>query len=177
MLSGECLFKIIHNQAHYSEVIENLASAKKYIWIGTSDIKDLHMKAGKGRAISLLAVFNRLLEKKIALRLLHAKKPGEAFMSSLQKYPFLMKNMEQQICPRVHFKIIIVDGKWAYSGSANLTGAGLGIKNDYRRNFETGFITDEKAILEDLMNQFDTVWMGIHCAKCQRKAFCPEPIA
>ena len=36
--------------------------------------------------------------------------------------------MERALCPRVHFKIIVFDFKTAYVGSANLTGAGLGMK-------------------------------------------------
>ena len=31
--------------------------------------------------------------------------------------------MERMLCPRVHFKCVIVDGVKAYFGSANLTGA------------------------------------------------------
>ena len=38
--------KYIQDEAHYSEVIEKISSVKKSLWIGTSDIKDLHVKAG-----------------------------------------------------------------------------------------------------------------------------------
>ena len=38
--------KYIQDEAHYSEVIEKVASVKKSLWIGTADIKDLHVKAG-----------------------------------------------------------------------------------------------------------------------------------
>ena len=41
------------------------------------------------------------------------------------RYPKLWTAMERVLCPRVHFKCIIVDGVKAYFGSANLTGAGL----------------------------------------------------
>ena len=33
--------------------------------------------------------------------------------------------MQLKLCPRVHFKAVIVDGAWIYLGSANLTCAGL----------------------------------------------------
>ena len=36
--------------------------------------------------------------------------------------------MELQICPRCHWKMVIVDGRLGYTGSANFTGAGLGAK-------------------------------------------------
>ncbi len=63
-----------------------------------------------------------------------------------------------------------------YIGSANLTGAGIGMKADSTRNFEAGILTDEPEIVEQAMNQFDEVWMGKHCNTCKRKDFCPDPI-
>jgi phosphatidylserine/phosphatidylglycerophosphate/cardiolipin synthase-like enzyme len=77
---------------------------------------------------------------------------------------------------REHFKHIIIDGKFAYSGSANLTGAGLGIKSANTRNFESGFITSDLKIVEAIMTQFDEVWLGKFCKDCKRKNFCQDPI-
>ena len=37
--------KYIQDEAHYSEVIETVALVKKSLWIGTADIKDLHVKS------------------------------------------------------------------------------------------------------------------------------------
>jgi phosphatidylserine/phosphatidylglycerophosphate/cardiolipin synthase-like enzyme len=84
--------------------------------------------------------------------------------------------MERQLCPRVHFKHIIIDGKLAYTGSANLTGAGLGIKSPNTRNFESGIVTTDPEIIDAIMNQFDEVWMGKFCKKCKRRKFCYDPI-
>jgi phosphatidylserine/phosphatidylglycerophosphate/cardiolipin synthase-like enzyme len=84
--------------------------------------------------------------------------------------------MERQLCPRVHFKHIIIDGKFAYSGSANLTGAGLGIKSPNNRNFESGFITTDPKVVQAIMKQFDEVWLGKYCKNCGRKDFCQDPI-
>ena len=61
------------------------------------------------------------------------------------------------------------------SGSANLTGAGIGMKAEGTRNFEAGILTDPE-IVEQAMNQFDEVWMGKHCKTCKRRDFCPDPI-
>jgi len=36
---------------------------------------------------------------------------------------------------------LLLYGKFAYTGSANLTGAGPGIKSANTRNFESGFVT------------------------------------
>ena len=166
----------ITNEELYRQVIEPVSRASSFVWIGTADIKDLHVR-NKGRVQSFLAILDSLLKRKVAIRLLHAKEPGANFRRSFDKYPMLWDGMERQLCPRVHFKHIIIDGKFAYSGSANLTGAGLGIKSPNNRNFESGFITTDPDIVGAIMNQFDEVWLGKYCRDCGRKDFCPDPIS
>jgi len=73
------------------------------------------------------------------------------------------------LCPRVHLKCAVVDSRWAYTGSANLTGAGVGAKSGRRRNFESGIITTDPAIVDRVMEQFDGIWRGSHCKECDRK--------
>jgi phosphatidylserine/phosphatidylglycerophosphate/cardiolipin synthase-like enzyme len=163
------------NEELYRQVIEPVALARSFVWIGTADIKDLHVHH-KGTVQSFLGTLDDLVKKKVAIRLLHAKEPGPNFRKSFDRFPLLWKNMERQLCPRVHFKHIIIDGTFAYSGSANLTGAGLGIKSDNTRNFESGFVTTDPDMVQAIMNQFDEVWMGKFCKNCLRKNFCGDPI-
>lgn len=165
----------IVNDQLYKKVIEPVTKANSFVWIGTADIKDLHVHH-KGTVSSFLSVLDHLVKKKVAIRLLHAKEPGPNFRNSFDKFPLLWKNMERQLCPRVHFKHIIIDGKFAYSGSANLTGAGLGIKSENTRNFEAGFVSTDPMIVKGIMEQFDEVWMGKFCKNCRRKEFCKDQI-
>ena len=72
----------------------------------------------------------------------------------------LYDGMERVLCPRVHFKLIIIDSTIAYVGSANLTGAGMGMKSPKKRNFEAGILTDDPEMLEAAIEQFDNVWIG-----------------
>ncbi len=167
--------QFITNEQLYNQVIEPVAKATSFVWIGTADIKDLHVKH-KSKVLSFLGVLDELARKKVAIRLLHAREPGPNFKRSYDKYPVLWKNMERQLCPRVHFKHIIIDGKLAYAGSANLTGAGLGMKGEHTRNFESGIVTSDPQLVEAIMNQFDEVWMGKYCKTCKRKSFCGDPI-
>jgi len=166
---------IIHNIEHYNKVIERAKVAKNFLWIGTADIKDLHVKHFK-LTVSFLSVLNSIAQKKVSIRILYAKEPGENFKNSLKKYPFLQKNIEMVQCIRVHFKMIIIDSEFAYFGSANFTGAGLGLKSENNRNFETGLITDEKVLINQLMDQYDNVWMGKYCKSCGRKNYCNSPL-
>ncbi len=160
----------------YTEVLlKSLPKARKFLWIGTADIKDLYIDHNN-RMMPFLAVLDKMLQHRIAIRLIHAKEPGKRFRKDFDKYPLLWKNMERICCPRVHFKMIIIDGNWAYIGSANLTGAGMGAKNTDRRNFENGITTDEPKLINPAMNQFDQVWMGAKCKTCQRKNYCIDKI-
>jgi hypothetical protein len=163
----------IQNEQHYSEVLLQTLSVKSTLWIGTADIKDLFVKISD-RPLPFLGLLAKVIEKKVNVRLLHAKEPGPQFRKDFDKYPILAKNLERAICPRVHFKLIIFDLHSVYIGSANLTGAGLGMKSPNRRNFEAGIFTNHPDIVESAINQFDTVWQGSHCKKCDRKEFCGD---
>lgn len=165
----------IANDAHYDQVIERIKDVKKTLWIGTADIKDLYVKDGRGTK-PLLEVLSDLVKKGVAIRLIHAKEPGPAFRQDFDKYPALIEGVERVLCPRVHFKIIIFDLKMAYVGSANLTGAGIGMKGENTRNFEAGILSTNKDFVKNAAEQFDSVWMGSFCKSCKRKEFCSDPI-
>ncbi len=166
----------ISNSDHYSQVVERMQNVKKLLWIGTSDIKDLYVQGEGGGVIPLLGVLSDLVRRGVEVRLIHAKEPGPAFREDFDKYPDLIDGMERVLCPRVHFKIVIFDLNTAYIGSANLTGAGLGMKGENTRNFEAGILTTDPELVEKAIQQFDDVWMGSCCKDCKRKDFCPDPI-
>lgn len=168
-------FIYISNEAHYDQVIERIKTVKKTLWIGTADIKDLYVKDGRGTK-PLLEVLSDLAKRGVEIRLIHAKEPGPAFRQDFDKYPALIEGMERVLCPRVHFKIIVFDLKAAYVGSANLTGAGLGMKGENTRNFEAGILSTNRDFVKNAAEQFDSVWMGAHCKGCKRKEFCGDPI-
>ena len=167
--------EFITDREIYERVILGIIPcASKFLWIATSGLKDLYVVTGKRRARPFLALLSELAGKGVVLRLLHAGEPGPAFRKDFDRYPNLIGGLERVLCPRVHFKAVIVDGRVAYTGSANLTGAGLGAKSDRRRNFESGLLTTDPALLARVMAQFDGVWMGTHCADCGRKAHCAD---
>ena len=168
-------FQYIANEDHYDKVIEKIKDCTKTLWIGTADIKDLYVKDGRGTK-PLLEVLSDLAKRGVEIRLIHAKEPGPAFRQDFDKYPDLIDGMERVLCPRVHFKIIVFDLKTAYVGSANLTGAGLGMKGEKARNFEAGVLSSNKDFVKNAAEQFDSVWMGAHCKGCRRKEFCVDPI-
>lgn len=167
--------KYIQNEEHYSEVLSRITSVRKTLWIGTADIKDVYVKPNSS-AIPLLGQLADLLKCGVGVRLVHAKEPGSNFQEDFDKFPVLITELERVLCPRVHFKMMIFDLETVYIGSANLTGAGIGMKSPNRRNFESGILTNEPKIVEAAIEQFDSLWMGTHCAKCGRKDFCLDRI-
>lgn len=167
--------EFISGSDHYDKVIARVASVKKSFWIGTADIKDLYVKSGK-TIEPFLGVLAKLLKRGVEIRLIHAKEPGPAFREDFDKYPILYTGLERMLCPRVHFKILIFDFETAYIGSANLTGAGIGMKSDTRRNFEAGILTDDVSLVDAAIEEFDSVWRGEYCGRCGRRQYCPDPI-
>jgi len=165
----------VSNSAHYALVLEKARSVKRLLWVGTADIKDLYVKQGHD-VEPFLKVLAELINRGVEVRLIHAKEPGKNFREDFDRYPVLAKGLERVLCPRVHFKLMIFDLESAYIGSANLTGAGMGMKGEHTRNFEAGILTSEPALVENAINQFDEVWMGKFCGKCGRKDFCGDRI-
>ncbi len=166
--------ELILNSEIYDKVTAGvIPKAKKYVWIGTANIKDLYVKKGQ-KMVPFLEILSDLIKNKIEVRLIFAREPGEAFQKDFDKYPTLIKMLEQFHCPRVHFKTVIVDGIYAYTGSANLTGAGMGMKSKDRRNFEAGILTTDKDFVNRLMREFDDIWIGEKCKTCGRKNHCTE---
>jgi len=168
------MLEFITDREIYEKVIcGRIPIAKEFLWLATADLKDLHVDKD-GKMVPFLEVLSDLVRKRVEIRLLHAKEPGQAFRRDFDRYPNLIKGMERILCPRVHFKSVIIDGKLAYTGSANLTGAGMGAKSVSRRNFEAGIITDDREIVGKIMDQFDKIWRGEHCRQCKKKKFCAD---
>ncbi|MHB1001877.1 MAG: phospholipase D-like domain-containing protein [Armatimonadota bacterium] len=166
--------RFITDREIYDQVIlEKIPDARDFLWIATSDMKDLYVDKGK-RMVPFLRTLSDLVDRNVSIRILHAKEPGPAFREDFDKYPNLLEGIERILCPRIHFKAVIVDGKFAYTGSANLTGAGMGAKSETRRNFESGIITTNEKLISSIMDQFDNIWIGQHCVKCSRKKYCAD---
>jgi phosphatidylserine/phosphatidylglycerophosphate/cardiolipin synthase-like enzyme len=169
--------QIIQDKEIHTEVVENgILKARQFVWIATANLKDMHIRQGS-KYISILDRFVSLSSKGVAIRVIHASEPSGPFKESFDKHKELIRgDIEFLLCPRIHFKMVIVDHKIAYTGSANFTGAGMGVKSKNRRNFEIGIVFDEKDRIRQLEKIFDEIWMGEKCPACERRNVCPEPI-
>lgn len=69
------------------------------------------------------------------------------FREDFDRFPILAADFERVCCPRVHFKLMILDMETAYIGSANLTDASMDMKSENRRIFEAGILTNTSIFL------------------------------
>ena len=180
------MIQFLSNREIYERVVCGIvAQTRERLWIATADIKDMYVeppsrvteaRSGGRDMVPFLEVLDGMVKRGIEVRLIHAKDPGPNWRDDFDRYPALWTAMERVLCPRVHFKCIIVDGVKAYFGSANLTGAGMGAKSVRKRNFENGVLTDDPALLAPLVEQFDSVWRGAFCRDCGRREHCTDPV-
>ena len=169
--------QFVSNRGIYEYIVRDIVpSACHRLWIATADIKDMYVDSGGRDMVPFLEVLDGMVKRGVEVRLIHAKDPGPNWRDDFDRYPTLWTAMERMLCPRVHFKCIIVDGVKAYFGSANLTGAGMGAKSEKKRNFENGVLCDDPALVEPLVEQFDSVWRGAFCRDCGRRDFCGDPV-
>lgn len=168
---------VLNEEIHARVIGELVPSARRFLWIVTADIKDLHVVRGK-RAVPFLRVLAELVEEGVAVRLIHAKEPGPRFREDFDRHPVLVESdlFERVLCPRVHTKAVIADGRRAFVGSPNLTGAGMGAKHADKRNFEAGFLTDEPDDVKRLVTWVDELFLGGFCGKCRLRDRCPDPL-
>ena len=171
------MIRFVKDREIYEQVIrDRVPLARRRLWIATADIKDMYVDSGGNDMVPFLEILSDLIGSGVEIRLIHAKEPGPNFREDFDRYPRLFSQMERVLCPRVHFKCVIIDGTFAWFGSANLTGAGMGAKSERKRNFENGIVTDDPALIAPLEDQFDAVWRGDFCKDCGRKDFCGDPI-
>ena len=177
--------QLVHDREHYTLLVDQLMRhARVSLWIATANVKDLHIEApigsrsrARGRYQSIVSMLADLVRRDVEVRILHAGNPSRRFDAARRRIDDAVSDaIELRQCPRTHFKMIASDGTHLYLGSANLTGAGLGAKGDSRRNFETGIVTDDEALLDDMQARFDRIWSGRACAGCRLRAQCPAPL-
>jgi phosphatidylserine/phosphatidylglycerophosphate/cardiolipin synthase-like enzyme len=174
----------VEDATHYDLIVDALSRARVSLWIATASLKDMRLEAPLGsvararrRYVSIAERFAELRGRGIELRVLHGGAPSRPFRDSLAKRSQLMPTNDWlRQCPRVHLKVVAVDGSELYLGSANLTGAGMGAKGAGRRNFEVGVSTTDHVLLDAAQRRFDRIWTGQECGSCRVRASCPRPL-
>ncbi len=177
--------QLIRDRAHYEVLVAGaMAGARVSVWIASANVKELMIEAPRGsrarardKYVPIFDLFDRLLERGVELRLLHAGVPSGPFREELKRHRALLRGgLAMRRCPRVHLKMIAIDGALLYLGSANLTGAGLGAKGEHRRNFEAGVVTADERFLDEMQGVYERIWSGRECAPCRLRDLCARPL-
>ena len=168
--------ELVADGHHFQRVVrEGILRAETSVAIATADFKAMLVPSpGRRRAKSIVEHLRGLADKGVEIRLLHGGVPSSAALHELRRV--LPEGITIRRCPRLHAKIVIVDCRSMYLGSANLTGAGLGAKADGKRNFEMGVWTLTPALIDAALEYFNAIWEGRHCPSCRRQAICPVPL-
>ncbi len=177
--------RLLADADHYTYLVKGeMEKVRRSLWIATANVKEMMVEApigsvarARGRYMSILDCFDGLASRGVELKLLHGGLPSRAFRAELRRHTRLTRGgLQMRRCPRVHLKIVAIDGRLLYLGSANFTGAGLGAKGEGRRNFEMGIVTEDDVLLDAAQARFDRIWSGKECKGCRLRGVCPKPI-
>jgi len=173
--------RLITNENHYEEVILRICSAKKSVKIMTANFKRFNLKptGSQGRDYKDGTPFIKYLMAKaiqgVSVQIISSM-PSLSFTEEWKTYYQQMNPdlFEYKFCERNHAKVVIIDDKMAYVGSANVTPAGLGQGIFTPGNFEAGILTEDAEVVASLNELFSQIKKGSCCKGCHRKRECQE---
>ena len=122
----------LSNRDIYTSVVCGIVpQARVRLWIATADIKDMYVDAGGWDMVPFLEVLDGMLKRGVELRLIHMRR--------------------SRIRPRRM--------RWVARRSvATEPRSGRKRSRERKRNFENGVLSDDPALVEPLVEQFDSVW-------------------
>ena len=161
--------RLITNENHYEEVVERICSAKSSIRIMTANFKRFRLKPTDEQGMFYGTPFiERLMEKAVqgvSIKII-CSKPSQSFTKEWMECFQRLNNpklFEYKFCDRNHAKVFIVDDKFAYVGSANVTRAGLRQDSSTQQNFEAGILTEDPELVSSIKAFFSGIWNSKWC--------------
>ncbi len=171
--------KTLFDRQIYTEFTEtHLSRARSFVWIATANLKATALRHNN-RFIPFVDLMATLASRGVTFRIIHSELPSGPFRERYEQLDMdsqLSANVEFLHCVRMHTKLFLVDAQVALVGSPNLTGAGIGAKSINKRNFEIGFLFENRREVKPFVDYFDRIWMGAQCTDCKRKDICPAPV-
>ncbi len=155
------------NMEIFKKVISRIHKTKTSLIIGTYNLQDIQIEVG-GLSTSLSEVLKKLARRGVKVLIILAPfMQRSQFIHTIRNNRLDSGNILIRFCRRMHFKTIISDLQYAYIGTANLSGAGVGMKSIRKRNFELGFVTYNTNVIADIATTFMEIFNGEYCSeKC-----------
>lgn len=174
--------RLMINEDDYQEIRQRICSAKSSIKIMTADFKRFNLKPtdNQGNEYKDGTPFIKYLMAKavqgVSVQII-CSRPSQNFLIEWEEYYQQMGNPElfqYMFCIRNHAKVVIIDERVAYVGSANVTPAGLGQGIFTPGNFEAGILTDDPKLISSATALFTRIWDRNYCDGCHRADKCHE---
>ena len=162
-------YDLLSSQKDFIAFCKHIQESKQSILIMSEITADFKIPLSQHRWISFSDLLNDQAKKGVRIKIIYGEKNSyQLFITKL------LKSIRYRFCPRNHAKIIVVDNKIAYVGSANISGSGIGQSIKYGSNFELGIITSDSHLLARIRAFFEYRWDKKDCQYCKYKNKCPS---
>ena len=154
----------VKDAEHEDMLYKAMMSTKKSLCIATANFKYAHIKGQ-----TLLEILEKIARRGVHIRVI-CMRPTDFVKEKIQASRVLRdtSKFEYMECSRCHMKMFIFDEEKVYLGSANLTNAAMGEKDEEERNFEVGILTTEPDIVNNAYDHFYGIWNEDVCSTCTK---------
>lgn len=154
VMKENVFIEYIRNEKHYSSVLKQCKHAEKELWVSAAGIAQTAIAYGQWLKPFYMVV-SELLSRRVSVRLLHTKEPGKAHLQEFKQHP-MRHHLDEKVCPKANFNLLIFDSKMVYIGSACL--ADMNMKMPVDHSYEAGILTNNPQIVQSAKEQFDDAW-------------------
>lgn len=154
--------------------------ARVSVSIATANVKEMRVEApvgtaarARGHYVSILGTFDRLAKQDVELRMLHAGTPSRAFRAELGEAAAAREGRPRDAqCPRVHLKLIAVDGRLSTSAAPELHGRRARREGATAvARLDVGIVTDDERMWTprrhgSIGSGRAATARGVACARC-----------
>ena len=156
---NEPFVRYIADIEHYDDVFQRINGVKHSLKLTCANLKNFNVYLADGEPIKFSEFLLSLLRRGVQIQIVCMDPfPFYRYVSENLPELFNEPGLELRQNDHVHMKIFIFDDKCAYIGSANLTGAAIGRRNNKQRNYEAGVLVQKNDIFESAVEHFKIVW-------------------